>query len=197
MSDRYDKWKMIQYTQATILLRMEIDSQCSAGDYLSVTLQGIARIDASKLYLGVLDRGENPPTPPIQRWLLFFQIENMSSRTWDLNRHEWDLNDGTSTRTQTTELDYQLHQLPGEWEIYQLNIPPKDSIKTIFVYEDDIDGDSDWVLSYKKMVAEGWYDSIKQDGDVHIADFTDQHEEIELIVPADEREKLRWKNHIE
>jgi hypothetical protein len=47
------------------------------------------------------------------------------------------------------------------------------------------------------MVAEGWYKSIKKDEDVHITDYTDQYEEIELVVPADDREKLRWQNYSE
>lgn len=176
---------------------METDALHFIGDYLSVTIQGLARVDATKLNFDLLDREGHPSTPPIHRWLLFFEIENISSRTWEWKSHEWDLSDGAATRSPSTELVLALDQLPGKWDVTQFEIPPGATAKTVFVYEDSLDEGADWVLSYRKMVAEGWYESIKQDEDVHISDYTDQYEEIELVVPADEREKLRWENYSE
>lgn len=176
---------------------MEANALHSTGDYLSVKLQGISKVDATKLNFDLLDREGNSSTPPIYRWLLFFEIENHSSRTWNWNSNEWNLNDGTTTRTQSLELVFSLDQLPGKWDVVQFDIPPGAIAKTIFVYEDSLDEEADWVLSYQKMVAEGWYDSIKQDESIHITDYTDQYEEIEIVVSANKHEKLRWENHIE
>jgi hypothetical protein len=176
---------------------METNVLHSAGDYLSITLQGLAKVDATKLNFDLLDREGHSSTPPIYRWLLFFEIENNSSRTWEWKSHEWNLNDGAAMRSQSTELVFALDQLPGGWDVTQFEISPGATVKTIFVYEDFLDENADWVLSYRKMVAEGWYKSIKKDEDVHITDYTDQYEEIELVVPADDREKLRWQNYSE
>lgn len=176
---------------------METDALHATGDYLSVTLQGLARVDATKLNFDLLDREGHSSTPPIYQWVLFFEIENNSSRTWEWKSHEWNLNDGATTRSQSTELVFALDKLPGKWDVTQFKIPPGATAKTIFVYEDSLDEDADWVLSYRKMVAEGWYESIKQDEDVHITDYTGQYEEIELVVPVYEREKLRWQNYSE
>lgn len=176
---------------------METDALHSTGDYLSVKLQGLSKIDATKLNFDLLDREGHPSTPPIHRWLLFFEIENHSSRTWEWQSHEWNLNDGETTRTQSTDLVYALDQLPGKWDVSQFEIPAGAIAKTIFVYDNSLDEDADWVLSYRKMVAEGWYKSIKQDESIHITDYTDQYEEIEIVASATKREKLRWENYSE
>jgi hypothetical protein len=92
---------------------------------------------------------------------------------------------------------YVLDQIPRDWDMVNIDIPPGEAKRTIFVYEDTLDQEADWVLSYRKMVAEGWYDSIERDDDVHITEFTDQYEEIKLVISTESREELLWENHIE
>lgn len=176
---------------------MRTNALHSTGDYISVKLQGISKIDATKLNFTLLTEENYPSTPPIHRWLFFFEIENHSSRTWEWNSYEWELQDGETTREQGIELVYTLDQLPGKWDALQFDIPPRAIAKTIFVYDDSLDEDADWVLSYKKAVAEGWYEAIKQDESIHLTDYTDKYEEIEMVVPANKREELRWENHSE
>lgn len=176
---------------------MGTDALHSTGDYLSVKIRGLSKVDATKLNFDLVDREGHSSTPPIHRWLLFFEIENHSSRTWHWKSQEWNLNDGATTRTHSTELVFALDQLPGKWDVSPFEIPPGAITKTIFVYKDSLDEDADWVLSYEKMVAEGWYKSIKQDENTHITDYTDQYEKMGIVVSADNREKLRWENYSE
>lgn len=166
------------------------------GDNLTISINGIAKINGSKLNYDFLQRDSFSGEPPYYYWLIFLEVENRSSRTWEWKSQEWVLSDNEGTHRNSSDLHYSLSKLPEGWQTIQFDIPGNSTVKTVLVYSDLSEG-SPWTLRYKKMLAEAWYTSIKQDDVAHITDFTKQYEKFRIKVDQEAQNELRWENYRE
>jgi hypothetical protein len=158
---------------------------CAEDDYIQICLEGVSKIDTTKLSQFIADDWS-------VRTAYFFEITNKHDMKFEFSIGSFQISSQDGSRASIEQFIF-FHdlRLPDGWQRPVESIPPKETAR-LFVIPENRGGDQKpESITYEQKLAEAWYDSIKSDPDTHITDYTGERINVKITPSTKDWGRIR------
>ena len=147
---------------------------CAEDDYIQICLEGVSKIDTTKLSRFIADDWS-------VRVAYFFEITNKHDMEFDFKPRQFEIwsHDGSKASIERFIFYHEL-RLPDGWQMARDSILPNETVKLFVIPEDQVGDQKPESITYEQKLAEAWYDSIKSDPDEHITNYTGKRIQVKI-----------------
>jgi hypothetical protein len=153
---------------------MKNGESCAQDDYVRICLEGVAKIDTTKISRFVADDWS-------VRTAYFFEVTNKRDSEFHFGQGQFRIRsqDGSKAGIEQFVFFREL-PLPDGWQTAGDSIPPSETVKLFVIPEKHLGDQKPESIRYDAKLAEAWYNSIKSDSDDHIANYAGERIQIKI-----------------
>jgi len=153
---------------------MRDEGLCAEDDYIQICIEGVSKIDTTKLSRFNADDWS-------VRVAYFIEINNKHDMKFEFNPSKFDflLEGGTIAKIDQFVFYHDLH-FPDGWQAVSESILPNESVKLLVIPEEQVGDQKPQSIGYEQKLAEAWYDSIKSDSDEEIINYSGKQIQVKL-----------------